>query len=296
MVLKQQHFEELCELAITAGNIASQYIQSKVGKSYAKESKAGGDSLASQVVTEVDIKSEKLIIDVLSDSMRKYDLGLLMEETTDDQSRLEKDFFWCIDPIDGTLPFTEQRKGYAVSIGLISKQGNSVIGVAVVPDQQDVYSAIIGDGLKKNGLPINLASNETNIIDVFTGNSFESESYFDFVKTELEHYASETGMVISYQRGFGGVVNVLELIASGRGCFFKFPKKNLGCGSIWDYAAVRVFFEEVNAYVCNGYGNTLHLNQSESTFMNTQGAIFATHEGISDFLVELSDKVLKKTF
>ena len=54
---------------------------------------------------------------------QKYDFGILTEETPDNGSRLVKDYFWCVDPLDGTLPFTEGTPGYSVSIALVSKSG-----------------------------------------------------------------------------------------------------------------------------------------------------------------------------
>ena len=50
-----------------------------------------------------------------------YDLALLTEESEDDRSCFEKDYFWCIDPLDGTLPFTRNEAGYSVSIGLVAE-------------------------------------------------------------------------------------------------------------------------------------------------------------------------------
>ena len=56
----------------------------------------------------------------------RYDLALLTEELEDDGSRHVKDYFWCIDPIDGTLPFTQKKPGYGVSIALVARDGASV--------------------------------------------------------------------------------------------------------------------------------------------------------------------------
>ena len=50
--------------------------------------------MASQVVTEIDRAAESLILEMLTDSVGNGNIGLLTEETQDDGSRFEKDFFF----------------------------------------------------------------------------------------------------------------------------------------------------------------------------------------------------------
>ena len=91
MKLTTEQVYELYELAkkaaLQAGKVISEYPREdlKVNK------KKGGESLASQVVTAVDLLSEKEILAILNPSFKKYDLALLSEETDDDNSRFEKD-------------------------------------------------------------------------------------------------------------------------------------------------------------------------------------------------------------
>ena len=51
-------------------------------------------------VTKADKAADELIRGLLSSAFPKY--GLLTEESIDDKSRLEKDYVWIVDPIDGT--------------------------------------------------------------------------------------------------------------------------------------------------------------------------------------------------
>jgi myo-inositol-1(or 4)-monophosphatase len=111
--------------------------------------KNGGASLAAQVVTEVDHLSQDIILKTLHPSCLIYDLALLSEESPDDNQRLQKDYFWCIDPLDGTLPFIESVPGYSVSIALVSREGQSMLGVVYDPVTQTLYHAIQGQGLGK---------------------------------------------------------------------------------------------------------------------------------------------------
>ena len=136
MKLSTSDLRELADLAILAASKAGQMIaRSRPREIQYKDMQhaAGGESLASQVVTEIDRHSEDIILDILTPTLERFELGLLTEEQDDDGSRLTNDYFWCIDPLDGTLPFIEGSPGYAVSIALVSSDGTPMIGVVSDP-------------------------------------------------------------------------------------------------------------------------------------------------------------------
>ncbi|MBT5915916.1 MAG: inositol monophosphatase, partial [Opitutae bacterium] len=106
--------------ALDAGNLIKRYQDIEVEVLH----KDGGDTYASQVVTEVDQKAQDAILRILEPTCCEFDLALLTEESEDDRSRFEKNYFWCIDPLDGTLPFTRKEPGYSVSIALVARDGS----------------------------------------------------------------------------------------------------------------------------------------------------------------------------
>ncbi len=279
---------KLSQIAKTAAQSAGIHIQSQFHQHYTKEQKQGGDTLASQVVTEVDIKAQEIILEHLNPTINAYDLGLLTEEATDDQSRLEKDYFWCIDPMDGTLPFTEQRSGYAVSIALVSKEGKTVIGVVYVPDLKDCYVAIRGMGVKLNDEPFNrLQASNGNELHLYMDSSFLTQPYYQTSLDALMGYCAKRALKLECHFEFGGVRNAIGVMQSGTGCYFKFPKKQKGCGSIWDYAATSLFLEELDLSVSRADGKRLHLNNPNTTFLNEGGILFATNVELKEFIVNL---------
>ncbi len=291
--LTRTELKTLRDTAITAAAEAGQYIQSQFDQHYVKQTKVGGDSLASQIVTEVDIEAQRIILSYLEESIGSHDLGLLTEESEDDESRAVKDYFWCIDPMDGTLPFTEQRTGYAVSIALISNAGDPVIGVVYIPDLADCYASIQGEGVSLNNQPfMRNESQDKNTIHVFMDQSFKAESYFEFVTTQLEALTLKSmARQIVYHSSFGGVRNAIGVMSSGAGCYFKFPKSRPGCGSIWDYAATRLFFEELGLPVSDAKGASLHLNNTTTTFMNHGGILYSTNDKLVKSIQEIGAKV-----
>ena len=133
----------LTDVARTAAQEAAQFICSQRGQHGEVMAKVGS-SAAATVVTEVDRQAQSLILSHLAPSQRNFDLGLLAEEAADDGSRLSKQAFWCIDPLDGTLPFIEGRDGFAVSIALVARDGTPLIGVAINPLNETIYDAWLG--------------------------------------------------------------------------------------------------------------------------------------------------------
>jgi len=288
--MTEKELQSLCQLAARAAKEAGGYIQSKFNKQYLKQQKQGGDSKASQVVTEVDLKAQAIILDHLQPSFIKYNLGLLTEESPDDESRLNKPYFWCIDPMDGTLSFTENRTGYAVSIALINKSGDPVVGVVFVPDQGSCYTAIKGKGVYLNDQRFERKDRSADKLHVYLDQSLQSAKYYDQLTTQLDQWATENKFTqVKYNAGYGAVCNAIAVLNTNRGCYFKLPKPKKGGGSIWDFAATRLFFEELNLPVSNAFGDSLHLNKKNSTFMNEQGVIYATHEQLSEFIISRND-------
>lgn len=294
MILSKTELKTLCEVAKTAAIEAGEYIQSQVYKHHVTLSKEGGSSIASQVVTEVDIKAQEIILGHLQSTIKIYDLGLLTEEAIDDHSRTEKNYFWCVDPMDGTLAFTERRSGYAVSIALISKAGDPVIGVVYVPDLAACYSCVKGNGVELNEKPfIRDTRLGDNRLHVYLDRSFQSEDYFQLVQTHINevvirHQAEKT----ENHTSFGAVRNALGVMTSQKGCYFKFPKKPKGGGCIWDYAATMLFFEELGMWVSNAKGRKLDLNNPQTAYMNNDGILYATDASVAEDIIALGKKVL----
>jgi len=289
-MMNKSTLSTLCQSAINASIEAGQLIQSQVHQSYQQHQKEGGDSLASQVVTEVDFKAQEIILDHLRPGIAQYDLGLLTEEAADDQSRLHKAYFWCIDPLDGTLPFTERRPGYAVSIALVSQSGDPVIGVVYIPDEDFCYSAIKGEGVALNGQPFKLGnSKDDHVFHIYLDSSMQSAGYFKALKDRTKQWAEAQNYEdVMYHIGFGAVRNALSIMSHKHACYFKFPRSQKGGGSIWDFAATRLIFEELDLPVSNMKGEKLNLNTPETTFMHRQGVVYATSESIGEMVLNLN--------
>ena len=103
MRLSENDLFLLSQCAISAAYQAGHLIAKYANRKVEVNTKEGGTSLAAQVVTEVDYLSQEIILQILRPTCEIFDLALLSEESPDDRERLHKDFFWCIDPLDGYL-------------------------------------------------------------------------------------------------------------------------------------------------------------------------------------------------
>lgn len=288
---------ELLQAAVAAAREAGALIRDHAGRDVAAEFKDAGDGAASQVVTEVDRLAQDVILKHLQPSIARYDLGLLAEESCDDGSRFSKEAFWCVDPLDGTLAFVEGKAGSAVSIGLVARSGDPLLGVVFDVATGDLFEAVKDGGVEKNGRdPVLPAPPHGRVspedpeggslaaarIGVWGDRSFQGPEY-DALMLELEAIAGRRGLRLD-KRICGGdeaarpgaVMNALHVVASPPSVYIKFPKPREGGGSLWDYAATACIAREAGVFVSDAYGEALDLNRGDSTFMNHRGVLFAS--------------------
>lgn len=135
-----KHPQALCNMvrriALQAGEITLQYFD-----------EAGMDQSQYQVKTDgspltlADTEAEAYITKELKDMLP--DVPVVGEEAIargEIPSLDGHEYFWLVDPLDGTLQFKDGHKDYTVNIALIHK-GVPVIGVICAPARGEVYAA-----------------------------------------------------------------------------------------------------------------------------------------------------------
>ena len=87
-------------------------------------------------LTIADQKAHKIIVEHLS----KTNIPILSEEGKNIpyQERSNWDFYWLVDPLDGTKEFIKRNGEFTVNIALI-KKNTPVLGVIYVPVTKDLY-------------------------------------------------------------------------------------------------------------------------------------------------------------
>lgn len=283
MRLSTSELHELAGLAVQAASESGQMVtRSRPGEI---THKTAGASLASQVVTEIDRRSEELIVDILTPTLERFELGLLTEERPDDGGRSTADYFWCIDPLDGTLPFIEGSPGYAVSIALVGSDGTPWIGVVYDPVGATVLHAIRGGGAFRDHGPWTIEpAPGAEVLSVFADRSFLSRDYHDAVVDALGEVARDLGLDgLQLHTTGGAVMNACGVLDHPPACYFKFPAPT-GGGSVWDFAAAACLFHEAGSVATDMHGDSLDLNRADSTSMNHRGVLFATDEVLAQRL------------
>ncbi|HTJ53558.1 MAG TPA: 3'(2'),5'-bisphosphate nucleotidase CysQ, partial [Cyclobacteriaceae bacterium] len=101
-------------------------------------------------LTIADKRAHHKIADILASTQ----LPILSEEGRQIPyvERKDWEYFWMVDPLDGTKEFLKRNGEFTVNIALIH-QGKPVLGVVAVPATGEVFSGVIGEGawLKQNG-------------------------------------------------------------------------------------------------------------------------------------------------
>ena len=264
----------LNDLAINAALAAGQIIRQHLESEILVRKKQGGSSYASQVVTEVDKACEAAILAHLLPSCETFDIALLSEETEDDGGRFIKDFFWCIDPMDGTLAFINKHPGFAVSIALVAQDGTPHIGVVYDPSTDGLYTAIKGYGAFKNGSPWALKPTN-NYLTYVTDRQLKDTAKAAEIEKILDDLVIQFKLLGKKEiSGAGAVLNALLVLENGPACMLKFPKKERGGGSVWDYAATACIYAELGLPATNFNGGRLDLNKNKDTFMNHEGVYY----------------------
>lgn len=94
-------------------------------------------------LTEADKAANAIIVAHLKENFTTY--AILSEEEKDNLERLENDFCFIVDPLDGTKEFIKRNGQFTVNIALAYKH-RVVMGVIYVPVTKKLYYAAQGIG------------------------------------------------------------------------------------------------------------------------------------------------------
>ena len=110
-------------------------------------------------LTEADLKANQIICDALT--RLHPNIPILSEEnkTVEYTQRKDWEYYWCIDPIDGTKEFVKKNDEFTINIALVHRD-RPVAGVVYAPALGDLYYAKQGEGAFKNGKKLPLQMND----------------------------------------------------------------------------------------------------------------------------------------
>ncbi len=195
-------------------------------------------------ITLADKKANDLIVNGLIEAFPSY--GILSEESKDTRERLDKDWCFIIDPLDGTKEFVKRNDEFTVNIGLAYKN-KAVLGVIYVPVTEDLYYATRGNGSyyeKGSMKKMNRVSDINDNIRILMSKSHTSEELLDLIKRN-------------------NIKDVKRVGSSLKGCLIAQGKAEIyyryGLTMEWDTCAMQCIVEEAG-------GILRQLDDSEMTY------------------------------
>jgi len=183
-MLNKINVQDIVGLAKQAGDSIMQIYQ----KDFEVEFKGDQSPL-----TEADKAAHMIIEAGLKDldAINSTSIPLLSEEgkNTPYEDRKDWEYFWMVDPVDGTKEFIKKNGEFTVNIALIH-QGEAVLGVVYAPALAEMYWAKKGEGAFKDGrrLPLKTsAQRETyKIVASRSHMSDETKKLIEGIETNKE--------------------------------------------------------------------------------------------------------------
>ena len=106
-------------------------------------------------VSDVDRRCEQKIVARLKEILPEA--GFITEEKTVEQKDDATEYFWVVDPLDGTTNFIHDLAPYCVCIAL-RRRDEILLGVVYEVTRKELYSAVKGGGAFMNGKPIHVST------------------------------------------------------------------------------------------------------------------------------------------
>ncbi len=201
----KMNIKELLQKAIKASIIGGEEILKIYEKPFDVEHKSDNSPL-----TIADKNAHIVICEYLAESK----VPILSEEGTniDYSERKNWEYFWLIDPLDGTKEFIKRNGEFTVNIALIHQQ-RSILGVIYIPVSKILYFAAEGVGSFKIQITDISPLNEINELlkDALKLPILHNDRKFTVVASR-SHLSAETQMFID---GLKTKHPDLELISSG---------------------------------------------------------------------------------
>lgn len=217
---------------LRAAQGAGAVLQAYFEKTYAIRSKLTINDL----VTEVDQRSEDLIIGIIREAFPDHDI--LSEESG--ALRQDSAYRWIIDPIDGTVNYAHGLPICCVSIG-VEHEGTMVMGAVYNPFLHEFFFAEKGLGATLNDRPIRVSENgHLDSAFLVTGFPYQWE---DMPRDPLQVFDRFIKQGLPVRR-LGSAAIDLCWVACGR--FDGFWEHSLNA---WDAAAGYLIVEEAGGRV-----------------------------------------------
>lgn len=203
-------------------------------------------------VTLADKTADKIIRDTLHKLFPTH--AFLTEESEDNLDRLNNDYVWIVDPVDGTKDFVARDGGFTTNIALAYKH-ELVVGVVLVPVTGEIYYAVKGNGsyyLDRDGNKEKIHVNDK------TENLTCLRSVFHFNEEEQAIIDKHSDKITKIEK-FGSSLKPCR-IAHGKA---EITYRMSAGTKEWDTAACQIIVEEAGGLFIEPDGSKITYNRKD---------------------------------
>lgn len=270
--VKESHYQREIEVATEVGRAAGAVLLEHYNSPFLVEQKINAlDEI--EEVTAADREANELIVDRLRKEFP--DDGILAEESSDSEHRLEKDRVWLIDPMDGTKNFIARDGDFAVQIGL-AVAGESIAGVVYQPVRGVLYRAVRNGGAwieDENNVAARLSVSST-----IKPNEMVLASSRSHRSPRMERVVSEFGFKNEMRRGSVGVK--IGLIAERLADLYLHLSPST---KQWDTCGPEIILAEAGGRLTDLFGQPLRYNGLR---VDNRNGIVATNGAAHEMVIE----------
>jgi|11_taG_2_1085331.scaffolds.fasta_scaffold06759_6 3'(2'), 5'-bisphosphate nucleotidase len=152
-------------------------------------------------LTKADLHSNSRIKSFLKENHSLSNILSEEDKSVDFDLRKKWEYYWVIDPIDGTKEFVKGREDYCVNIALC-RGSDPIFGYVLVPKSKDYYLGGEDFNAEKNGSPIKCGKvSSSSKMRIVASNSHINEatqSYIDDVKKDFEVEVLKVGSSLKF--------------------------------------------------------------------------------------------------
>jgi myo-inositol-1(or 4)-monophosphatase len=248
---------QLIPLTKQAGDIPRRYFRNNNFATHTKGS-------AIDLVTDADRETELFLRQHLTQHFPE--IGIVGEEGDDYiPPSGDPDYWWVLDPIDGTTNFAHGLSYFCVMVALATRDYTPVIGVIYNPIQEECYYGYQGGGAFQDGQRLQV-STQTHLVNSLLITGFPYDRFHDPDNNLAEHNALMLQCQGVLRLGSAGLD--LAYIAAGRAEGFWEQKLNR-----WDALAGMLLIREAGGTVTDYWGGQDGLHQPKLQVVASNGHI-----------------------
>ncbi len=198
-------------------------------------------------------EADSLVNNFLNEFINKTDFKNVISEENKKIDYLERaswDWFWLVDPIDGTKEFLNKSNDYTVNVALCFNK-NPIFSVVYAPGRNELFYAEKGMGAHKNEAQINIKQVIEKKINIVASKSHLNKETEDFISELSKKYN----------------INILQYGSSLKICKVAEGKADIyprfGPTMEWDTCAAQLILEEAGGFMLSNKNEKLIYNKED---------------------------------